>query len=330
MKILFIHQYLATFVKKDLEILKEEHEVREVVFKGKLAPLKVLRNIIWCDTAFCWFGKLNALFAVLFGKMFGKKIIVVAGDDDVTSAIVNGRHYGLCAHPLKKYFAYFIFSMADLILPVSEFSYNETIDNAKADPKKVKTIPHGFDFEYFKKQGGVMKMPMVATIAGINSENYHIKGLSLFVETARKLPEVEFIIIGPVFDAKVARRLLNGAPPNLKHIGPRFGRDMVDLLSSVLVYVQASEFESFCCAVAEAMLCECVPVVSKNAALPEVVGSAGLYLDRLSSDELAEKIRDAFNHPELGKIARKRILEHFPLSKRREGLLKAVDSLLFK
>ena len=104
MKILFIHQNLATFVKKDLEILKGKHDVREVLFRGKLAPLKVLRNILWCDTAFCWFGKLNALFAVLFGKMLGKKIIVVAGDDDVTSAIVNGRPYGLCSHPIKKYF----------------------------------------------------------------------------------------------------------------------------------------------------------------------------------------------------------------------------------
>jgi len=168
---------------------------------------------------------------------------------------------------------------------------------------------------------------LVATIATINNENYHRKGLNLFEDAARKFPEVEFIIIGPIFDAKVARRLLDGAPPNLKLVGPRFGRDLVDLLSSVMVYVQASEWESFCCAVAEAMLCECVPVVSKNAALPEVVGSAGIYLDHLSSDDLAEKIRDAFNHPELGKIARQRILERFPLSKRREALLKAVETL---
>jgi len=327
MKILFIHQYLSTFIKKDLEILKEKHEVREVVFRGKLAPLKVLRNIFWCDIAFCWFGKLNAFFAILFGKVLGKKIIVVAGDDDVTNAIVNGRPYGLCSHPIKKYFAYFIFSMVDLILPVSEYSYGETIANAKADPKKVKTILHGFDSDLFKKQVTVKKMPVVATIANINNENYYRKGLNLFVETARKISYVDFIIIGPVFDVKVARRLLDGAPPNLKLIGPRFSQDLVDILSSVSVYVQASEWESFCCAVAEAMLCECVPIVSKNAALPEVVGSAGLYLDRLSSDELAEKIKDAFNHPELGKIVRQRILENFPLSKRRDALLKAVETM---
>ena len=121
--------------------------------------------------------------------------------------------------------------------------------------------------------------------------------------------------------------MLDGAPPNFKLVGPHYGRDLVDLLSSVSVYVQASEWESFCCAVAEAMLCECVPVVSKNAALPEVVGGTGLYLDRLSIDELAEKIRDAFDHPDLGEIARKRILEKFPLSKRREELLKAVETV---
>jgi glycosyltransferase involved in cell wall biosynthesis len=325
MKILFVHQGAETFVKKDLEILKEKHEIREVMFRGKLAPLKVLREIFWCDVAFCWFGKLNAFFAALFGKMLGKKIIVVAGDDDVTSAVVGGKPYGLCSHPLKKYFAFYIFSVADMVLPVSEYSYAETIANAKADPKRVKTILHGFDSNFFRRQGSINKSPVVATIASINEEYYHRKGLRLFANAAKKFPDVDFIIIGPILDSGIARLLLQDASPNFKLVGPHFGQALVDLLSSVSVYIQASEWESFCCSVAEAMLCECVPVVSKSAALPEVVGDAGLYLDHLSGDDLAEKIGNALAHPELGKLARRRILDKFPLSKRKTELLKAIE-----
>ena len=327
MRILFITQGYWSYVKKDLQILRERHEVRTVLFQGLLGPPRILRSIAGCDVVFCWFGKLNAFFAAIFCKILGKKLVLIAGDDDVTSAVVNGRPYGLCAHPLKKYFAYFIFAMADLILPVSEYSYGETLANAKADPQKVKTIPHGFDLEFFKKRRAVEKRPLVATIANINKENYHRKGLYLFVEAARCLPEVEFIIIGPVLDAGVAERLLSDAPSNLRHVGPRFGQDLVDLLSSVSVYVQASEWESFCCAVAEAMLCECVPVVARKAALPEVVGDAGIYLEDLTVEELVRGIRSGLRNVGSGKSARERIVKRYSLKKRKRDLHELMEEV---
>jgi glycosyltransferase involved in cell wall biosynthesis len=327
LKILFITQGYWSYVEKDLQILQERYEVRTVLFQGLLGPLKIMKSVAGCDVVFCWFGKLNAFFAAIFCKILRKKLVLIAGDDDVTSAVVNGRPYGLCAHPFKKYFAYFIFSMADLILPISEYSYEETIVNAKADPQKVKAIPHGFDFEFFKKRESVKKRPVVATIANINKENYHRKGLRLFVEAARGLPEVEFIIIGPILDVEVARRLLNGAPVNLKLVGPYFGQDLIDLLSSVSVYVQASEWESFCCAVAEAMLCECVPVVARKAALPEVVGDAGVYLEDLTVEGLVRGIKSGLKKVGSGKSARERIVQRYSLEKRKRDLHEQIEQV---
>ena len=104
-------------------------------------------------------------------------------------------------------------------------------------------------------------------------------------------------------------------------------KEMLNILSQAKVYVQVSEHEAFGCAIAEAMLCECVPVVSRVGAIPEVVGDCGYYVDILDHKEKAEKIKLALKDTQTGKIARKRIIENFTLERRREELLKAVSSL---
>jgi len=320
MKILFVHQNLATFVKKDLEILREKHEVREVVFWGKLAPLKILRYILWCDITFSWFGSINAFWAVLFSRIFRKKSIVVAGGFDV------GQDNGLWAQPLKSWCPKYVFSRADKIITVSNYNNNETKVNVKVDTNKVVMIYHGFNGSKFKRREDCKKEKMVLTISRIADHQIKRKGIDLFVQAASLMTDIPFVIVGSWLDNSI-NDLKRLAPPNVIFTGGLSESELIDCASRAKVYVQASRHEAFGCSLAEAMLCECVPVVSKNAALPEVVGSAGLYLDRLSSDELAEKIREAFNHPELGIIARKRILEKFPLSKRRDALLKAVETL---
>jgi glycosyltransferase involved in cell wall biosynthesis len=77
------------------------------------------------------------------------------------------------------------------------------------------------------------------------------------------------------------------------------------------------------------MLCECVPVVSRRAALPEVVGDCGVYVDNLTPEALANGILQALTFgPEWGKRARQRVVELFPLEKRRAGLLAAINEVM--
>ena len=85
---------MQSFVKKDLDILREKHEIHILKFTGinnmffNLLPdlWKLLKGITWCDATFSWFGKLHAFFAVIFSKLLGKKSIVVSGGDDVVYA----------------------------------------------------------------------------------------------------------------------------------------------------------------------------------------------------------------------------------------------------
>ncbi len=334
MRIVFVHQYAWPYVQKDLDALRLVHNVRErrIPSQGKW-NISVLNDLIglwvdvqWCDVVFCWFGKVHAFFAVLFSKMLGKKTVVVAGGDDVGMYRQGGKACTLPAHPLKKYLIYFISQHANKIVTISMFNHWEAIRYARANPKKTILIYHGFDAAQFRRSDQICKENTVVTVGEINDENYDRKGLRLFVESARFLPDVNFLVVGPSRD-NAQDKLKKTAPNNVVFTGPLYGQDLIRILSKGKVYVQASKWESFGCAVAEAMLCECVPVVSRLTALPEVVGDCGIYVERLEPQTLACAIEEALRNPSLGQRARERIIREFPLTKRRVELLQVITSL---
>ncbi|MFA5197610.1 MAG: glycosyltransferase family 4 protein [Patescibacteria group bacterium] len=329
MKILFVHQGLQTFVKKDLDILQGAHEVRSIEWKSDLAEIAdnlfhLWKGVTWCDLTFSWFGKLHAFFAVLFSKILRKKSIVVAGGDDVAHVPEIG--YGMFSFWWKRWCPKFVFRHADLIVTVSEFNKTETLVNTQADSKKTKMIYHGFSGDIFKNAAS-SKENIVITIGSVSNETIVKKGLRLFVESAKLLPDIKFLLVGPDKDGTLGR-LKETAPPNVELLGGVYGQDLVELCGRAKVYVQASIHESFGCSLAEAMLCRCIPVVSKNSAIPEVVGEAGIYVDELTAGNVAEKVKYALTLSEdNGLRARKRILENFPLTRRKRQLLEVVRIL---
>lgn len=334
MRILFVYQELQSFVQKDLDILREVHDVRAVQFTGRRELIRHLgpdlwrlwQGVLWCDLTFSWFGKLHAFFAVLFSRILGKNAVVVAGGDDVANCVVADKPYGLCADPIGKWFAYFTFRQSHLVIVISEYNRHETLTNTRVPPDNVLLLPHGFDKDIFHRIDG-RRGQSVLTIACLDRENHHRKGLRLFVEAARLLPDISFLLVGPDKDG-TGEELVKVATANVTLTGGLYGQDLVTVLSFCAVYVQASEWESFGCSLAEAMLCECVPVVSRCTALPEVVGDCGFYVENLTSKDLAAKIQEALqSSPETGQRARQRIIDNFPLERRRQDLLRAVALL---
>ena len=86
-------------------------------------------------------------------------------------------------------------------------------------------------------------------------------------------------------------------------------------------------YESFGIAPAESMLCGCIPVVTNNAALPEVVGDTGFYSPYVNEKATAEVIKEALKSDK-GKEARERIENMFPLEKREERLVEIIRGLM--
>ncbi len=321
-KVLFIYQGLQSFVEKDLNVLREKFDVKEVHFKGSRNVMDLWRGAQWADITFSWFGKLHAFWAVLFSKLLRKKSIVVAGGDDV--ACVPEIGYGMFSFWWKKWCPLFVFRYADLVLSVSKFNEKETLLNTKADPKRTKMVYHGFSADFFKKMPNVKKENIVITIGSVSKETEIKKGLRLFIDSAKFLPDTQFLLIGPDKDGTL-QELKGISSKNVEFLGGIYGKELVDLCSKSKVYVQVSVHESFGCSLAEAMLCECIPVVSRNAAIPEVVGDTGGYVDKLTPEDVAEKIKYALNMPDdYGKRARNLVIEKFPINKRKWQLLESI------
>lgn len=327
LRVLFVHARLWPYVEKDLRILQERYEVRELLFSGTRRSLPALaRGVRWADITFCWFAKLHAFYTVLLSRAFGKRSIVVTGGDDVANWTVNGRPYGVSAHPLKRWFPRTTCRLADRVLAVSRFNLEEAIRNTGVSPDRATLVYHGFDSAYFNRPAHVRKDGSVIAVSQVTWENVHRKGLRLFVEAARYLPQVPFHMVGMTDDDSV-NALKRVATPNVNFPGARYDQELVQTFATASVVVQPSEWESFGAAVAEGMLCECVPVVTRVCALPEVVGDCGVYVQERTPEALARGISDALQQPEMGPRARQRIMDCFPLEKRRRELLEAVEQM---
>jgi len=330
MKIIFVHQGLGTFVAKDLEILRERYDVRDLHFHGPRDLFSLWRGVRWCEMSFCWFCSPHTFFTVLLSKILHKKSVVVAGGYDVANEpeIAYGVYYGSSLlRRIKQAGSRLTFRLVDLVLAVSRYNMEEALRNARVKPNKIRLLYHGFDHNKFKPLEDVKKEPTVLTVGAISHRVIKNKGYGLLMKAAQYLPEVHFLIVGGWRDDS-AYKLRVEAPPNVEFTGALKGVELLRVFSRARVYVQISRHESFGCALAEAMLCECIPVISRRAALPEVAGGCGFYVDELIPAAVAAKIKEALSANEgLGKAARERIIVKFPLETRKRELSYSLNNI---
>ncbi|MBI4329422.1 MAG: glycosyltransferase family 4 protein [Chloroflexi bacterium] len=317
MKVLYLHQSLLPFVERDMGILRETHEVRELHFRG-LRDLPLLwAGVRWADVVYTWFASLHAFFGVLFARRLGKKSVVVAGGWDV-GRMPTGMLYDW----RKAWCPRYVVSHADLTLFVSRANQEEALAKLGSQVKRWEMVYHGFEGDRFAPMAGVGREPSVLMVSGVSWYYFHHKRLDLLLEVARRLPDLRFSLAGAWIDQTI-KRLRREAPPNVEFLGYVPNEELPRLYSKAAVYFQPSSWESFGAALAEAMLCECVPVVSRAGSLPEVVGECGIYAEQ-TADSLAAAIQEALRHPELGHAARRRILKEFPFEARRDRVLELV------
>ena len=105
--------------------------------------------------------------------------------------------------------------------------------------------------------------------------------------------------------------------------------DVLEMLQPAKVFCQLSYRESFGVGVVEAMLCECIPVVTDRGALPEVVGDAGFYASYGNVEETVEAIKKALDAPEeMGEKARERVMTLFSQEMREKRLVEIIERVI--
>jgi len=90
--------------------------------------------------------------------------------------------------------------------------------------------------------------------------------------------------------------------------------------------------EGFPNALCEAMLCECIPIGSSVFSIPEIIGDTGYVLQERSPAGLVKLLQQIIDHPvdpTAGLKARQRIMDNYPLEKRKIALQGLIDDLFF-
>jgi glycosyltransferase involved in cell wall biosynthesis len=320
MKIAFIYYDFSSFVKQDYEILSKHFAVEKVSYRRPKDILKIARAIFKSDLTYSWFASGHSFIAVLISKMLNKRSMVVAGGYDV--AFVPEMNYGQYTQGIdKRIYADYVLKNADIILAVSKFTEGEVL--ARTKHRKVIVIYNGINTDKFVP--GSDKKNLVITVASGTKNVIKLKGIEAFARAAEHIPDAKFLVLG-LSDNDREILQVKYPSPNLELCGYISQRDLIKCYQKARVYCQLSYRESFGVALAEAMACGCVPVVTERAALPEVVGNTGIYVPYDDEEATAKAIEEALRSDK-GEKARERVESRFSGKKREIELLKAIKMI---
>jgi glycosyltransferase involved in cell wall biosynthesis len=179
------------------------------------------------------------------------------------------------------------------------------------------------DTESFKP-ADIKEKIVLTTVDTISEDTVKIKRLDVFVKVSTYLPDAQFILIGNFADGSVEHlKKLSGS--NVKFTGFLSFEALLQYYQRAKVYCQLSTVESFGLALAEAMSCCCVPVVTRRYAIPEVVGDTGFYVPYNDPEATADAIRKALKSDK-GLKARERIQKYFSLETREKRLIEEISN----
>jgi len=312
---------LHSFVRKDLELLRKNFEVRVGYYRNPWSTPSILLGTLWADITFSRFADIHAFPAVLFSRIFGKKSIVVVGGYEV--AKIPEIRYGLVLSPVKSHILRYVLKRADRVLTVDESLKSDAIRNVGVDGENITTVPNGFDSEKFSFKGEKENMVLTAYLCS-TWQRVRLKGLDTFVRTAEHLPHLQFVTVG--VHGPVLKDLRRISPSNVTFIPPVEENDLIPYYRRAKVYCQLSMREGLPNALCEAMLCECVPVGTDVQGIRTAMGDAGFYAsygDPLAVKEAIEKALATGS----GKLARERIRRLFPLEQREKRLAEIIEGL---
>jgi glycosyltransferase involved in cell wall biosynthesis len=323
-RILFVHNRPTKSVRVDLAVLRERYEVCEWFPRRRPINLLALaRAVAQSDVVFGWRASWHTLLPLMLARSRKRPSLLVVGGYDTAS--MPEIAYGSQRGGSRRWIARAAMQSASTVLALSEFSRREAVANGGVDPRRVCTVYLGI--EDCDCPALLPKENVALTVGSVDRVNLQRKGLETFVRTAALLPEVPFVVVGQWRDRAIDE-LRAIASPNMQFTGWLTDNTLREHYVQARVYVQASRHAGFGLAVAEAMSFECVPVVTRAGALPEVVGTTGVYLNSSEPQAVADAVRRALTLDEQrGLRARARISLEFSLQRRREKLFELVDGV---
>jgi glycosyltransferase involved in cell wall biosynthesis len=317
-KLILIYNTRAQWVDNDIEILSEKFEVKPIYINSRSHySISVFKEIISAKVIFLWFGSLIFFPAALIAFILRKKICIVAGGYDVAS--FPEENYGAFTFQgWTKALRVLLFKMADIVLPVSEFTAGEAIKNAQVNPKKINVI-HNCVKQFLEIKNS--KENKVLMVSNIDALRFRIKGFDRFLEVVRELPDVQFTHVGEITGDVLAQVEI---PSNLELRGRLGAEELQEVYAFHKIIVQFSRYESFCMTIVEGAIQGCFPITSTDGALKEVVAPIGKGINFDEKEELVEVLKATLQGNIEPSQIQKNALKFYGVEHRRNKLIDAL------
>jgi glycosyltransferase involved in cell wall biosynthesis len=261
------------------------------------------KSIKSTDIVFGWFANWYTYLGLKLCQHYNKKMIVVTGGYDVANE--PDLNYGAFHHLKDKIPALYVLKNADLILSVSKFNQKEML--IRTIPKDNEMIYNGIDTAYFIPKD--KKYLTVMTVCSDDKKAQLRKGINNFINSGNTFDTIPFHWFGK------------------SHIS---NDRLLEAYQKTQFYVQPSYYEAFGMSVIESMSCNCIPIVSKNSALPEVVEDCGLIMNENTTNDITTSIQtllDNYNLKAESEKCRKRIVENFNVKDREKSLKRIIEQM---
>ena len=338
----------ASFIDKDVEILRSEFEVEVCAFLARekwKTPLLFLTQLVfllgrtwkWKNAvAISQFAGYHSFIPAIWSYLTGRKSIVVVGGTDCVAFPSLG--YGHLRKGLLKWFCQKSYEWSTVVSAVHKCLFmREDTYYLESESKqgilhyfpkatfRQNVIPNGFDpARFFISTPILQRKPLSFCTISVSLDDpirMKLKGVDMVLNLAKRLPEATFTFIGASEDADIE------VPANVKLIGQVPNSALPGWYNQNQFYIQLSVSEGFPNALCEAICCGCVPIVSKVASMPDIVGNAGLIVPKRDPEMLFEMVRSFVQSVDLEQTSTnlsREITERFPLERRKNELLHLV------
>ena len=332
MTITFVGPAQSRFVQNDIAILERKHTLRIVdanVGRGGSAVInllklefKIIKSLFGSEILFFWFADYYSLLPSIVARLLRKRVYVVAGGFDVT--YIPEVKSGARVRPLRWFLVRNTHRFATRVFPVSNYAQYLLDTNSKHHAPS--TVIYNavdiakFPFSELPREQRVLTVTQLDIVL-----DYLLKGIDIFLMTAKHMPDVGFDLIGIRGEALTHARREAKDLPNVTIVeGPINYETLLEYYNNASAYCQLSMDETFGVATAEAMSCGCIPVVSEVPSLAEVTGGTGEIVSRKNTEQIVSAIRRTFS---ADVHARRRCSDHvkmFDIETRAKKLLELV------
>ncbi len=288
-----------------------------------------------CDVYCSWWCT-TSIFPLIKAKLLRKPLVILGcGSEVITSYRDIPGYYSKSL--LVRVIIRLCLKFSDYVLAISKNQLNE-IKHLGA--KRAKAVYLSVNTEEYKPNGiSKSSEKLVLTISHLNKENVNRKSIWTILKAVpyvlAEFPDTKFVIIGRHMDAyEELQKFVEQSElcNNIEFPGLVGHDEKIDYFHRAMVYVQPTKHEAFGVAIAEAMSCGLPVISSKVGAVPEVLGDCGLYTDPNNPKELADKIIMLLSNEnlreELGKKARRRILQNFTYQRRKQEIQDILNRII--